>query len=58
MNNALKKISERDATLDVEGIANLLQTGLHIENTDGKDNGAMENLEKLSLLKEIPKKLK
>lgn len=34
VNNALKKISARDSTLDVERIASLLQTGLAWENGD------------------------
>ncbi|KAJ8963648.1 hypothetical protein NQ317_002564 [Molorchus minor] len=41
VNSALKKISARDSTLDVNRIATLLQTGLLVHNDetdDGKDN--------------------
>lgn len=34
VNSALKKISARDSTLDVNRIATLLQTGLALENVD------------------------
>lgn len=36
VNSALKKISAKDSTLDVERIANLLQTGLQ-NNDDDND---------------------
>ncbi|KAJ8943165.1 hypothetical protein NQ318_008029 [Aromia moschata] len=37
VNSALKKISAKDSTLDVNRIANLLQTGLLVQNDDGAD---------------------
>lgn len=40
VNNALKKISARDSTLDVDSIANLLQTGLHANETENPVNVA------------------
>lgn len=43
VNNALKKISARDSTLDVERIAGLLQTGLAWENGELEENEIENN---------------
>lgn len=43
VNSALKKISARDSTLDVNRIANLLQTGLAVQNVEPLDDKLDEN---------------
>lgn len=46
VNSALKKISARDSSLDIQKITSLLQTGLSYESDDDDDakkNGAKKN---------------
>lgn len=56
VNSALKKVSARDSTVDVTGIANLLQTGFYL-NKPNDENG-IENYQTFENVTKWFKKIK